>query len=162
MFYDFVLRSGYNFTLRLAQQHRRSQGRPRSGWGVGSGCRAESIQSVRGLPPTDVELGSASSANTANNGHRDIVMYQLYLQPKVFIPGHMTTGTNGVGESSTQELFFMYRSALANMGTVQPVYTPEIRWLVDPTDYIRPIVFTPGDPRWSNPAKAARLAQFCS
>ena len=114
------------------------------------------------LPPTDVELGSASSANTANNGHRDIVMYQLYLQPKVFIPGHMTTGTNGVGESSTQELFFMYRSALANMGTVQPVYTPEIRWLVDPTDYIRPIVFTPGDPRWSNPAKAARIAQFCS
>jgi hypothetical protein len=56
----------------------------------------------------------------------------------------------------------MYRSALANMGSVQPVYTPEIRWLVDPTDYIRPIVFTPGDPRWFNPAKAARIAQFCS
>jgi hypothetical protein len=30
-------------------------------------------------------------------------------------------------------LFFMYRSALANIGTVA-VYTPEIRWLVDPTD----------------------------
>jgi hypothetical protein len=89
-------------------------------------------------------------------------LYQLYLQPKVFIPGHLTTGTNGVAESSTQELFFMYRSALANMGTVQPVYTPEIHWLVDPTDYIRPIVFIPGDPRWSNPAKAARIAQFCS
>lgn len=162
MFYDFVLRGGYNFTFAWHN----STGALKEGlapdgaWGPAVGQNVFNL--FAGLPPTDVELGSASSANTANNGHRDIVMYQLYLQPKVFIPGHLTTGTNGVGESSTQELFFMYRSALANMGTVQPVYTPEIRWLVDPTDYIRPIVFTPGDPRWSNPAKAARVAQFCN
>ena len=88
-------------------------------------------------------------------------MYQQYLQPKVFIPGHMTTGTNGVGESSTQELYFMYRSAQQNIATVQPVYMPEVRWLVDPTDYIRPMTYIPGDPRWTNPAKAARIAQYC-
>ena len=162
MFYDFVLRSGYNFSFVWHN----STGAVKEGlapdgaWGPAVGQSLFNLFAA--LPPTDVELGSASSANTANNGHRDIVMYQLYLQPKVFIPGHLTTGTNGVGESSTQELFFMYRSALMNVGTVQPVYTPEIRWLVDPTDYIRPIVFTPGDARWFNPAKASRVAQFCN
>src|SRR5207248_1854722 len=145
MFYDVVLRGGYNFSFAWHN----STGplkeglAPDGAWGPVIGQNVFDL--LAALPPTDVEFGSASSANTANNGHRDLVMYQQYLQPKVFVPGHMTTGTNGVGESSTQELFFMYRSALANMGTVQPVYTPEIRWLVDPTDYIRPMVFTPGD-----------------
>jgi hypothetical protein len=161
LFYEFVVRSGYNFSFAWHN----STGALKEGlapdgaWGAGVGQSVFNLFAA--LPPVDVELGSASSANTANNGHRDIVLYQQYLEPKVFIPGHMTTGTNGVGESSSPELYFMYRNALATVGTVQPVYTPEIRWLVDPTDYLRPITFLPGDPRWSTPAKAAKLAQFC-
>ncbi|HWZ73537.1 MAG TPA: MBL fold metallo-hydrolase [Casimicrobiaceae bacterium] len=162
MFYDFVLRSGYNFTFAWHN----STGALKEGlapdgaWGPVVGQNVFNL--LAALPPTDLELGSASSANTANNGNRDLVLYQQSLLPKVFIPGHLTTGTNGVAESSTQEMYFMYRSSLANVATVQPTYTPEIRWMVDPTDYIRPLVFTPGDPRWSNPAKAAPIAQFCN
>ena len=74
----------------------------------------------------------------------------------------MTTGTNGVAESSTQELFFMYRSAQTNMATVQTIYKPEVHWLVDPVDYIRPIVYTPTDAGWFNPDKTARIPQFCN
>jgi hypothetical protein len=162
LFYDFVLRGGYNFTFAWHN----STGALKEGlapdgaWGPVVGQNVFNL--LAALPPTDVEFGSASSANTANNGHRDLVLYQQYLQPQVFYPGHMTTGTNGVGESSTQELWFMYRGAQAGMGTVQPVYKPEVHWLVDPTDYIRPIVFNPGQPRWSNGNKASRIAQFCN
>jgi L-ascorbate metabolism protein UlaG (beta-lactamase superfamily) len=161
MFYEFVLRTPNNFTFAWHN----STGALKEGlapdgaWGPAIGQSVFNLFAA--IPYVDLELGSASSANTANNGHRDIVMYQQYLQPKVFIPGHMTTGTNGVGESSTQELYFMYRNAQQNIATVQTVYMPEVRWLVDPTDYIRPMTFIPGDPRWSNPAKAARVSQYC-
>jgi hypothetical protein len=33
---------------------------------------------------------------------------------------------------------------------------------MDPFDFLVPQVWTPGDPRWSNPAKAARFAQLCN
>jgi hypothetical protein len=162
MFYDFVLRGGYNFSFvwHNSTGALKEGLAPDGAWGPVVGQNVFNL--LASLPATDLELGSASSANTANNGNRDLVMYQQYLHPKVFIPGHLTTGTNGVAESSTQEMYFMYRSALANVATVQPVYIPEIRWLVDPTDYIRPMVFIPGDPRWFNPAKAGPLAAFCS
>jgi len=163
IFYQFVIRSGYNFSFAWHN----STGplkegiAPDGAWGPAVGQSVFNLFAA--LPMVDVELGSASSANTANNGHRDIVMYQQYLQPKVFIPGHLTTGTNGVGESSTQELYFMYRAAQANFTAAgQPPYMPEIHWLVDPTDYLRPITFIPGDPRWSTAGKAARVTQFCS
>jgi hypothetical protein len=162
LFYDFVLRGGYNFTFAWHN----STGplkegiAPDGAWGPVVGQNVFNL--LAALPPTDVEFGSASSANTANNGHRDLVLYQQYLQPKVFYPGHMTTGTNGVAESSTQELFFMFRAAQTNMATVQTIYKPEVHWLVDPVDYIRPIVFTPLDTRWSNPVKTARISQFCN
>jgi hypothetical protein len=161
MFYDFVLRGGYNFTFAWHN----STGplkegiAPDGNWGSAIGQNVFNL--LASLPATDVEFGSASSANTANNGHRDLVMYQQYLRPQVYYPGHMTTGTNGVGESSTQELFYMYRAAQTNMATVQTIYKPEVHWLVDPVDYIRPIIFNPGSPRWSNPSKAAAIAQYC-
>lgn len=162
IFYDFVLRGGYNFTFNWHN----STGALKEGlapdgaWGPAIGQNVTNL--IASLPPTDLELGSASSANTANNGNRDLVLYQQSLKPKVFIPGHLTTGTNGVGESSTQEMYFMYRSSLATVSSVQPTYIPEIHWLVDPVDYIRPLIFTPGDPRWSDPTKAAPISRFCS
>jgi hypothetical protein len=160
--YQFVLRGGYNFTfLWHNTTGALKEGlAPDGNWGPSVGQSLFNL--FDSLPLTDLEIGSASSANTANNGHRDLVFYVQHLKPQIFIPGHMTTGTNGVAESSSQELFFMYRNAFANVGSVQSVYQPEVRWLVDPIDYIRPLVYISGDPRWSNPAKAARVTQYCS
>jgi hypothetical protein len=67
-----------------------------------------------------------------------------------------------VSESSTQEMWFMYRRAQANMSTVQTIYKPEVHWLVDPVDYTLPLIFNTAVPRWSNPAKTARISQFCN
>jgi hypothetical protein len=160
--YQFVLRGGYNFTfLWHNTTGALKEGiAPDGNWGPAIGQNLFNL--FDSLPLTDVEIGSASSANTANNGHRDLVFYVQHLKPQIFIPGHMTTGTNGVGESSSQELFYMYRNAFANVSTVQPTYQPEVRWLVDPIDYLRPLVYIPGDPRWFNAAKPARVSQYCS
>jgi hypothetical protein len=38
---------------------------------------------------------------------------------------------------------------------------PEIRWLIDPTDYLRPIVFDLNSSFWSNPGKGARIKASC-
>ncbi len=162
LFYDFVLRGGYNFTFAWHNTTGalKEGSAPDGNWGPVVGQNVFNLLSA--LPPTDVEFGSASSSNTVNNGHRDLVLYQQHLRPQVYYPGHLTTGTNGVAESSTQEMWFMYRSALTNMGTVQTLYKPEVHWLVDPADYIRPITFNPGQARWFNPNKAAPIAQFCN
>jgi hypothetical protein len=162
LFYDFVVRGAYNFTFvwHDSTGALKEGIAPDGNWGPTVGQNLFNLMAA--LPPTDLELGSASSANTVNNGERDLVLYQQSLKPQIYIPGHMTTGTNGVAESSTQEMWFMYRRAQANMSTVQTIYKPETHWLVDPVDYTRPLIFNTGVPRWSNPAKAARIAQFCN
>jgi hypothetical protein len=38
---------------------------------------------------------------------------------------------------------------------------PEARWMVDPNDYLRPMVYDPKDARWAAPGKAARVERFC-
>jgi len=38
---------------------------------------------------------------------------------------------------------------------------PEIRWMVDPNDFLRPMAYDPDDDRWANPDKERRLRQFC-
>jgi hypothetical protein len=41
------------------------------------------------------------------------------------------------------------------------VYKPELRWLVDPNDLARPLVFDPADSRWFSPEKEERIRKFC-
>jgi hypothetical protein len=41
------------------------------------------------------------------------------------------------------------------------VYKPELRWLVDPNDLARPLVYDPDDSRWSNPEKDEKIREFC-
>ena len=84
-------------------------------------------------------------------------MYQQHLKPKVFYPGHLT---DGIGESYSLENLVLYRQQQAAMG-IAPDERPEERWLVDPTDYLRPFVYSVGDPRWFSPAKAALLQRSC-
>lgn len=132
---------------------------PDGNWGpeVGAGV----FELFTAIPKTDLQLGSVSTAGLQTNAMRDVVMYSQYLQPQVFIPGHMTTGTNGVGESSSPEMLFTYKLSKDALG-VAPTAGPELRWLVDPTDYLRPMVYTPSDARWNDPSKVSRVAKWCS
>ncbi len=99
---------------------------------------------MEALGPTDVEIGSVVSLGFGINGERDIVDYNSHIAPKVFLPNHVTAVAV---ESSSLEWKVGYLKQQDAMGI--PVQDrPELRWLVDPNDYLRPIVFDPKDPRW--------------
>jgi hypothetical protein len=39
---------------------------------------------------------------------------------------------------------------------------PSIRWLTDPSDTLKPMVFDVNDRAWSSQGKGRRIAEFCS
>lgn len=106
------------------------------------GQKLESL--MQSLQPVDVELGSVVSLGYNINGERDVVDYNTYLAPKVFIPNHITAVA---AESSSLEWKVGYQKVQDAMG-IAADQRPELMWLVDPNDYLRPLVFDPKDPRW--------------
>jgi len=99
---------------------------------------------MESLRPTDVEIGSVVSLGFGINGERDIVTYNQHVAPKVFIPNHVTAVAV---ESSSLEWKVGYQKVQDAMG-VPEAQRPQLRWLVDPNDYLRPLVFDPRDDRW--------------
>jgi hypothetical protein len=102
---------------------------------------------MQAMGPTDLEIGSVVSLGYGINGERDIVDYNTHIAPKVFIPNHLTAVA---AESSSLEWKVGYRMEQATMGIPQSE-RPDLMWLVDPNDYLRPLVFDPSDPRWAKP-----------
>ncbi len=96
------------------------------------------------LGPTDVELGSVVSLGFNINGERDVVDYNSAVMPRIFIPNHVTAVAV---ESSSIEWKYGYLKQQDAMG-IPPEDRPELMWLVDPNDYLRPIVFDVDDSRW--------------
>jgi hypothetical protein len=90
-----------------------------------------------GLGPIDVELGSVVSLGFAQNGERDIVSYLEHVKPKVFIPNHVTAVAV---EGSSLEWKVGFFDALRAANVSQAAW-PDVSWLVDPNDYLRPLVF---------------------
>jgi hypothetical protein len=102
---------------------------------------------MHALGPTDVEIGSVVSLGYGINGERDIVDYNTHVAPKVFIPNHVTAVA---AESSSLEWkvgYLMQQNAMS----IPSGSRPELLWLVDPNDYLRPLVFDPSDARWEKP-----------
>lgn len=98
----------------------------------------------KGLPSTDVELGSVLGFNDPTNGLRDIVDYVETLRPKVFFPVHH----DFVAEyGASQRMKGVMEREMARRGELPT----EVRWLYDPQDYLRPalMTFDPGDARWA-------------
>jgi hypothetical protein len=176
VFYQFVLRSGYNFTLVWLN----SAGPAKEGIGVDPGLislaqyndpnfpqASKDLAAAIGanlyslmdtLPGTDVLLGSIVSLGAAANQQRDIIMVQEHLKPKFYIPGHLTD----VAQKGSGVYHMMsWRQTALNMGFPQNQW-PEFRLLMDPFDFMVPQVWTPADARWFNPAKAGPIAQLCN
>jgi hypothetical protein len=78
------------------------------------------------------------------NGERDIVDYNTHIAPRVFIPNHVTAVAV---EGSSLEWRQGYFNQQNTMGIPQ-AQRPELMWLVDPNDYLRPLVFDPKDKQW--------------
>lgn len=176
IFYEFIIKSGYNFSLAwvnssgpakegigsdpglvsLAQYN--DPGTPQAAKDLAAAVGAGQYALMDTLPNVDVLNGSIVSLGATNNQERDIISVIQHLQPKVYIPGHLTD----VAQKGSGIYHMMaWRETALNMGFPQSQW-PEFKLLLDPIDFAVPQVYTPGDPRWFNPAKAARVAQFCS
>jgi hypothetical protein len=119
------------------------------------------IDILRSLPQTDIQFGTASSGNTDFNGWRDHVYYLQALQPKIFLPGHAPAGTAlqyFSGFVNHLELMEQPRGAWPGFPRDQ---WPSIRWLTDPSDHLKPMVFEIDNDAWRSVGKRGRVADFC-
>ncbi len=107
---------------------------------------------MENLPDTDVMLGSVISLGSTANQQRDIISYIQRLKPRVFIPGHFSA----VAQRGSSPYYLVnWRETALAMGFPQSEW-PELRWMVDPLDYFRPLVYDPDDERWAKSHEAAR------
>ena len=90
-----------------------------------------------GLGPVDVELGSVVSLGYNQNGERDIITYIEHVKPRYFIPNHVTAVAV---EGSSLEWKVGYMDALKAANLPASMW-PQLLWLVDPNDYLKPLVF---------------------
>jgi hypothetical protein len=89
------------------------------------------------LGPVDVDLGSVVSLGYSQNGERDIVTYLQHIKPRAFIPNHVTAVAV---EGSSLEWKVGFYDALRALNVPQASW-PEVNWLVDPNDYLRPLIY---------------------
>ena len=111
------------------------------------------------LPATDVMFGSIISLGAAANQQRDIISYIQRteaegLHPRAFLRGRAA--------GSSPYYLVNWRETATAMGFPQSEW-PELRWMVDPIDYIRPLVYDPDDERWAKGTDAAyKLRAHCN
>jgi hypothetical protein len=116
---------------------------------------AHLFQIMDSLPETDVEFGSIVSLGQTTNGVRDPILYNQHIKPQVYIPIHETDATP---ISSSLRFKIAYQKAVVAANV--PV-RPEARWMVDPDDFIRPMVYDPRDERWEKHNDDRAVRQFC-
>lgn len=156
LFYQFIVRRGPNFSFAWHN----TTGPLKEGAGSDPGLPSPAVGAhlfsiMESLPRTSVELGSIVSLGFATNGVRDAILYQQHLRPLIYIPLHVTD----VAVPSSSPEF--KKSYVATLDTAQVPYRPELRWLVDPNDFARPMVYDPDDRRWASPDSGRRIAELC-
>jgi hypothetical protein len=180
IFYQFILRDGNHFTTvwhntsgPLIEGFGTDPGltspAPGSPYNAGvspTGNRligAHLFAIMDSLPPTDIEFGSITTLGLATNAVRDPFLYTQHVRPQIYVPGHMTD-VQLVGSSlQSKKSFLLTQEAAAGNPEVPGgvVYQPELRWLVDPNDFAKPMVYDPDDLRWFNRDKRERIKEFC-
>ena len=104
-------------------------------------------KAITSLSETDLEFGSFVSLGFAVTGMRDPIQNSATLKPKVYVPIHQTNAAQ-----PTSSLYFKV-AYLKQLDQMQPPLTPEqrpeARWMVDPDDYLKPMVYDPKDVRWA-------------
>jgi hypothetical protein len=156
IFYQFILDDANNFTFVWHN----TTGPLKEGVGSDPGLPSPAVGAklfaiMDSLPQTDVELGSIVSLGVGTNGVRDPILYQQHIRPQVYIPIHETDATP-ISSSLRYKNAYLQAVVAANV----PV-RPEIRWMVDPDDFVRPMVYDPKDDRWKKSDNHQRINQFC-
>ena len=102
---------------------------------------------IAALSATDVEFGSFVNDDYVVNGMRDSIEYSALLKPKVYVPIHQTS--IALPTSSLYWKVAYLRQLDQMIPTLTPEQRPEPRWMVDPEEYLKPMVFDPKDHRWA-------------
>lgn len=90
------------------------------------------IAALRRLRPVDLHVGSIQGFNEITNGLEDAVGYTDALQPRIFVPNHHDDWFPVIATPAvTRERAFL--DALSSVDAA-----PEVRYLRDPEDYLRP------------------------
>jgi hypothetical protein len=156
LFYQFILRDDNNFSFVWHN----TTGPLKEGVGSDPGLPSPVVGAklfaiMDALPHTDVELGSIVSLGFTTNGVRDPILYQSHLQPKIYIPLHMT---DVAAISSSLQWKKSYLQAMSAIDFQNP---PDARWMVDPDDFLKPMVFDPENPAFFDKQNAKRVRQTC-
>ena len=98
----------------------------------------QAYDALRALRPVDIQIGAIQGFNQITNGMRDVRMYLEALQPKLLVPTHhddwlAVITTNG----SAYE-----QPLMTELGRMPPEQRPQVRFISDPGDYVRPEVLT--------------------
>jgi hypothetical protein len=96
---------------------------------------------LRGLPPTDVQVGASKGFGLLEQGLRDPVDYAQALRAKVYLPNHQDFYRleGGPLDGRSRDLEPQLRQAFRNRRGLRT----RVRWLQDPSDYLKPLVFNP-------------------
>ncbi len=97
------------------------------------------LAGLRSLRPVDVHVGAIQGFNQFTNGLRDPIHYISALAPKTFIPTHHDDWAFGIttrGENYRAPFFAELNSQVA------AGQRPEVRFITDPGDYVRPAPLT--------------------
>jgi L-ascorbate metabolism protein UlaG (beta-lactamase superfamily) len=161
IWYHIVLNRGSSFTIAINNTVGALKEGKGNGWDgtPADGDRVRNV--VKSLPYTDVQFGTSSSGNTDFNGWRDHVDYLNALRPRIFLPGHAPVGATlqyYSGFLATLKLMEQPRGSWPGFPSSE---WPALRWLVDPTDTLKPMVFDVHDQAWDRRGKAQRIAEFC-
>ncbi len=103
-------------------------------------------RAISSLSQTDLEFGSFVSLGYRTTGMRDPIENSALLKPKVWVPIHQT---NAALPSSSLWFKVAYQQQLAQIPNLTADQKPEYRWMVDPDDYLKPMVYDPEDVRWA-------------
>jgi hypothetical protein len=157
IFYQFITGDANNFTFVWHN----TTGPLKEGAGSDPGLPSPAIGAklfsiMDSLPQTDVELGSIVSLGVGTNGVRDPILYQQHIRPLVYIPIHETDATP-IGSSLRFKNAYLKAVVAANVAV-----QPEIRWMVDPDDFVRPMVYDPKDDRWKKSNNQQTINKFCN
>lgn len=96
----------------------------------------EILDRMRALPASDVQIGSIQGYNQYTNGLSDPLDYIRALRPSRFVPAHHD---NWLAPLSAPAAAYEPRLHAALASLPSP---PELRMLMDPTDYVRPQALT--------------------
>jgi hypothetical protein len=99
---------------------------------------------LRTLPKTDVQVAAVQGFGQLTNGGRDFRLMIEALRPQQLVPGHHDNWLPGV---STRGAY--YRPYVVDeLQRIPASQRPVLRWLEDPADYLKPLVFDVTDARW--------------